>query len=209
MDHRRAFLAAILPVRALIAGAGGRWGEPSALDGMTIGDLAAHTARAVTNVSRYLDADAPNGPPQVDAAGYFLAVEGLGDPESDTNRGVLARAAEESALGFHAVLDRLDDDTAALTGRLAEEPGERTVMVFGDLVMTLDEYLVTRMVELVVHGDDLAASLDETEPVFPQAVTQGVIDTLTEMARRRHGDAAVVRALTRRERDTIEALRVL
>jgi hypothetical protein len=36
-----------------------------------------------------------------------------------------------------------------------------------------------------------------------------VIATLVEVARIRHGDAATIRALTRRERDTVDALRVL
>jgi hypothetical protein len=75
--------------------------------------------------------------------------------------------------------------------------------------MTLDEYLRTRVVELVVHADDLAASVG-VEPVPPQPATTAVaIDVLVGVARIRHGDMAVLRALARRERDTVRALRVL
>jgi hypothetical protein len=35
------------------------------------------------------------------------------------------------------------------------------------------------------------------------------IDTLVEVARLRHGDTAVLRALARRERDSVAALRVM
>jgi hypothetical protein len=35
-----------------------------------------------------------------------------------------------------------------------------------------------------------------------------VISTLVQIARLRHGDMAVLRALTRRERDLVQALRV-
>jgi hypothetical protein len=64
-------------------------------------------------------------------------------------------------------------------------------------------------VELVVHADDLAASVG-VEPTPPQpAATAVAIDVLVGVARVRHGDMAVLRALARRERDTVRALRVL
>jgi hypothetical protein len=75
--------------------------------------------------------------------------------------------------------------------------------------MTLDEYLRTRVVELVVHADDLATSLGvELAPPRP-ATCSVAIDVLVGVARIRHGDLAVLRALTRRERDQAQALRVL
>jgi hypothetical protein len=75
--------------------------------------------------------------------------------------------------------------------------------------MMLDEYLRTRVVELVVHADDLAASIG-VELVPPQPATCRVaIDVLVDAARIRHGDMAVLRALARRERGPVEALRVL
>src|SRR5207248_7684766 len=85
--------------------------------------------------------------------------------------------------------------------RLDTEPAGRRVRVYGDMVLTLDEYLVTRLIELVVHADDLAVSLDVPPPALPPAATGLAIATLVEVPRIRHGDTAVVRALTRRERD--------
>ena len=46
-----------------------------------------------------------------------------------------------------------------LRERLATEPPGRLVPVFAGLVMPLDEYLVTRIVEQVVHLGDLARSV--------------------------------------------------
>ena len=83
------------------------------------------------------------------------------------------------------------------------------MQVYGDLVLILDDYLVTRLIELVVHGDDLAASLAVTPPPLNAPATGLVIATLVEVARIRHGDPAVLRALTRRERDVVGALRVI
>ena len=61
----------------------------------------------------------------------------------------------------------------------------------------------------VVHADDLAVSLEVAPPPLPAAAFGSAITTLIEVARICHGDAAVLRALTRRERDTVAALRVL
>ena len=72
----------------------------------------------------------------------------------------------------------------------------------------LDEYLRTRLVELTVHIDDLAISVD-VAPSVPAEAYAAAMDVLVAVGRRRHGDLAVLRALTRRERDQVEALRVL
>jgi hypothetical protein len=93
--------------------------------------------------------------------------------------------------------------------RLEAEPPERLVRVFDDMVIRLDDYLATRLVELCVHVDDLAVSLGEPAPPLPEAATGLAVRILVDVARQRHGDRAVLRALTRRERDPAEALRVL
>ena len=80
--------------------------------------------------------------------------------------------------------------------------------LIGGLAITLDEYLVTRTVELVTHIDDLAASIDVPTPTLPEAALVTAVDCMVEIARLRHGDLAVVRALARRERDPLAALRV-
>ena len=209
MDPRRAFLEAAAVLRPLITAAADRWEDASALEGMTIGDLAAHATRAVSSVVRYLDAGTAPNEPATDAAGYFLAVTGLEDHDSDVNRRVRQLSADESATGPQSVLEHFDRNLADLSVRLPAEPADRTVRVFMDVDLTLDEYLETRMVELVVHTDDLTASLGLPDAEFPDEVAGTVIDVLTTMARRRHGDLAVVRALARRERDRIGALRVL
>jgi hypothetical protein len=60
--------------------------------------------------------------------------------------------------------------------------------------------LVTRMMEIVVHSDDLAASVELDTPEFPESVITPVLALLTGLAVRRHGATAVVRALTRPQR---------
>jgi hypothetical protein len=56
------------------------------------------------------------------------------------------------------------------------------------------------MMEIAVHSDDLAVSAGVDAPALPAEVLNPVLGLLTELAVRRHGQAAVLRALTRRER---------
>ena len=215
MPARGEFLAAIPPLRALVEAAGTRWNEDSALEGMTTGALAGHAARAVTLVRTYLEA--PVGPSQqelvgemYDAAGYFLSIPGLGDDlETDANRAVRRRAADEARTGPTAILAAVDESAQGLADVLARQQADRAIVVLGGRPMLLDEYLTTRLVEIVVHSDDLAASLGRPEPEFEPDATDRVVGCLIEMAARRHGSLAVIRAMTRRERDLVRALRVL
>jgi len=75
-------------------------------------------------------------------------------------------------------------------------------------VLPLDEYLKTRLVETTVHFDDLRLSTGVTDGPLPAQAIEVAVDTLLEVARRRHGMAAVLTALARRERDVVQALRV-
>jgi hypothetical protein len=120
---------------------------------------------------------------------------------------VRARAAQEAAAGQAALVGRLDSTLSDLDERFAAEPPERAVKVIGGLVLPLDEYLVTRMVELVVHCDDLAESIGVETPEFDPLTMACAIGCMLAMVRARHGDIAVVRGLARRERDLIDAIR--
>ena len=191
--------AVLLDEPALLQGFDG----PSALEEFSVRGLAGHLLRAMTSVEGYLDAAEPEAElgrvEAVSAAGYYAAVLGDAtvDIQDDLNRAVRQRGLESAPgapEGFTAVWAETAD---RLRGRLAAEPSGRLVQVFGGLVLDLDDYLVTRLVELVVHGDDLAVSLGVAPPHLDRAATTLVIDTLVEVARRRHGDAAVLASLTR------------
>ncbi|MGH9038437.1 MAG: hypothetical protein ACRD0O_21990, partial [Acidimicrobiia bacterium] len=72
-----------------------------------------------------------------------------------------------------------------------------------------DEFIRTRIVELVVHGDDLAASIG-VKAWQPTVDAAGLtIDVLIAVARQIHGDVEVIRALCRRERSTPGVIPVL
>jgi uncharacterized protein (TIGR03083 family) len=188
-------VAALLRVPELAA----RWDEPSALPGFRVGGLAGHLARGVFTVEKYLAAAPPDGPPTVDAAGYFLVATDT-DPESETNRQIRARGAADAGAGPDDLAGRYDAALARLAGTLPGLDPARPVPMVAGHVLTLADCLVTRMVELLVHADDLAVSLDVEPPAFGDRPAELVIAALARGARRRHGTAPVLRALARRER---------
>jgi hypothetical protein len=71
---------------------------------------------------------------------------------------------------------------------------------WGDWSLGLDDFLLTRLMELVVHADDLAYGVGLPAPDFPERVTAPVVDLLARLAVRRHGPVNVVRGLARAER---------
>jgi hypothetical protein len=66
--------------------------------------------------------------------------------------------------------------------------------------LTAHDFAVTRLMEMVVHSDDLAASIDVPTPEFPAEAVQRVVDLLAGVAAERHGQAAVLRTLSRPQR---------
>ena len=93
--------------------------------------------------------------------------------------------------------------------RLAQEPADRLMTVrHQGHTLLLDEYLRTRCVELAVHTEDLALSVS-SDVRTPGTTLTAAVDVLVGAARNRRGDAEVLHALARRERDGHDALRVL
>jgi hypothetical protein len=88
-----------------------------------------------------------------------------------------------------------------LRAKLPGEPAGRTVFLpWGPWSLSLDDMLRTRMMEIVVHGDDLAYSVGRSASQPPEAAASAAIGLLSTLALRKHGTAAIVRALSRAER---------
>jgi len=163
----------------------------------------------IMQVEWFLDAPSTEQT-RVDAVTYYARLLGTADPDSDLNVGVRQRSAETGSEGSAAVSSRVESALARLESRLRDEPTSRDVGIAhrpGE-VMTLDDYLHTPCVELAVHIDDLAQSSDIPTPA-PESTVSLAVDLLISAARQRHGDRAMLLALTRRERDVLDAARVL
>ena len=178
------------------------WTAPSALAGFTVGGLAAHLAFQVRFVPQTLAAPPPPGE-VVTVDGHYTRAAWVGaDLDAEVNvqirRGGEASATEE---GPGAVAARTGEAVEELRALLAEAPSDRLVQPpAGPWALLLDDFLVTRMMEIAVHSDDLACSVDIPTPDLPPEVLDPVLLLLSRLAVRRHGQAAVLRGLTRAER---------
>ena len=180
---------------------GRRWTSPAVLPELSIGALAAHLGRALVTVDAYLEADVTPAADAttLDAAGYFVAVLGDHDPmDSDFHRGVRGRSATAAEQGQEHVVESL----RATLDRLHRMPDDmgRQVAVLAGLQMELGEYLRTRLVELAVHGRDLADSVGVEPPDVPPGCWEIVAEVVTAVTIRRNDPSAVVLSLSRADR---------
>lgn len=209
----QSFLAVAARAEVLIASdrVAERWEQPSVLERYQVGGLAGHLARAVLTVAHYLDQPAPAGAHEpIDAAGYFVRVLASHDPvDSEFHQRVRQRGDHEAAEGQASLGARLGKARKELAQRLTPVEPERTLVVLEDAVLTVDQYLQTRLVELVVHLDDLAVSVGLDGPDdIPDEAYELAAAVLARVAARRAGPLATVRSFARRERhpDAVRAL---
>ena len=172
------------------------WNEPSILEEQTIGSVAAHVGRGCWVALDYLDQGTPTGMVDFDsAADYFAKLLDAATPE--LHEGIRQRGAEGAQAGAEGVLSQLRERIVEMQGRLATEREDRLVTVYGDNVMTLDDYLETRILEQVVHLDDLARSIGAERFSITEGAEALVIACGAEIGRRRFGNTTMVRALFR------------
>jgi hypothetical protein len=179
-----------------------RWEQPSALAQFRVSGLAGHLARAVFNVERWLAEPPPASGTPLDAVAYFLAgAEAAPDLDDAIPRRIREVGEQEAADGPAALAAEFDAARARLAALLPTVPLDRPTAIF-DRVLPLDQCLLSRLVELVVHLDDLAVSLEVPTPTVPAEAADAVTLCLTRMALGRHGFLPVMRTLSRRERAT-------
>jgi hypothetical protein len=179
------------------------WARPSALPEFSVAGLAGHLAYQVLVVPSVLAAPRPCEP-TVPLLGHYEQASWVG-AELDADINVRIRRGGEQlaarAEGPAALAEQVAAAVVELTGSLPadlERPVRMTI--WGPWSLRLEDLLVTRMMELAVHSDDLAVSVELPTPVLPPSAVQTVIDLLSRLAVRRHGAASVLRALSRAER---------
>ena len=141
------------------------FGAPSPCPPWTVGELFWHVANAADRVGRMLAEPEPEPEPEpgagrgdqrlVSAVGYYRADRRF---SAATNADRIATAQRGAAglepAGLRAAFDRAW--RSALAGAAAAPPGRRVRTRHGDL-MLLTDFMRTRVLELAVHGLDLAA----------------------------------------------------
>jgi hypothetical protein len=190
------------------------WDEPSALARYTTGGVAAHAVYGgVIRLVQVLGEPEMTSASPLRVADYFGANR-VDEPTDDDPLFVILReGAEKTARQGHPRL--LSTCTAArteLADRLPLTPAQRIVPVarVPGAGTTVADYVRTRVLEVVVHGDDLVASASIDDfPDPPAAAMDVCLGVCLELARAHAGDVGVLRGFTRAERSEPGALRVL
>jgi hypothetical protein len=178
-----------------------RWTDESACPGMTVGGLAHHLVSQVGNTVRLVGAEPSHHPPIALLEHYAGASWVNAGLEDDVNVGIREGSDAEAASGPGALPPMVADLLERLPSVLAARAADDAVWIpWQRWSLTVHDWLVTRMMEIVVHSDDLAASVGLETPEFPPDVIEPVLALLTAVSSRRHGQAAVVRALSRPQR---------
>jgi hypothetical protein len=177
-----------------------RWEAPSSLAKLRVGGVTAHLAGQITQVPPVLDAQII-GERATLPEHFARSTWTDGDIDSAVNTYIRRTAEEEATAGAPALTAAAGTALTELRQRLPAEPAERVIQLpWGPWALSLDDYLVTRLLELAVHCDDLAASIGVDPPALPPAGLDTVIGLLSGLAARRHGRGALIRALSRAER---------
>jgi hypothetical protein len=203
-DTRTQYLHAARTALALLEhdAVAAAWDQPSALAEFTTGGLAAHLAQQITSVTAsFAEAD-PAGKPLVGLFDHYSRAAWVGaDPGTDANTAIRDGSEAAADAGPRAVLAEARTALAALEAAL---PGMDGTQPSGNArwpyATTLDDFLRTRIMEFVVHADDLAVSAGIDTPAFDEDVFDTAVWILTRLAAARHGQVALVRALARTER---------
>ncbi len=192
-------LVADLVARPEVADA---WSRESSCAGMSVGGLTRHLADQAVHVVTLLRAGDSAGADAETIAlleHYERAAWLREDLEGESNRAIRETADRQADDGHAAAVAALREARADLVSALAHA-APTTYVPWQRWSLATDDFLVTRLMEMVVHSDDLAVSVGVETPRFEPKVLDPVFRLLTSIAVRRHGQDALVRALSRPDR---------
>jgi hypothetical protein len=203
MSIRDAYLEAARSVAALLSepAVADAWTRPSALAEFSVHGLVGHLAFQVLTVRPVL-AEPASGQPAIALLDHYGNVKWLGaDVNDEVNVGIRAGGERIAAAGAADLAARVATAADELGALLAAQAADRIVTLpWTSWSLRLDDFLTTRLMEIAVHSDDLAVSVGVPAPVLSPAALNPVLALLSQLAVRRHGQAAVLRALSRAER---------
>lgn len=196
-----AFIAASAIVAELVARpeVAEHWDEESACAGMTVGGLTTHLVGQAVSTARLVPAG-PGGEPPIPLLEHYSRAPWVRAAlEDEPNVSIRESGNAEAAVGVEAIRERMAEAVEALPSVLAG-PETGVYIPWQGWTLSRQDWLVSRLMETVVHTDDLAASLGVPTPEFPEEAVRPVLELLTALSVRRHGQAALLRTLSRPQR---------
>lgn len=178
------------------------WSQVSALPGMTVGGLTRHLVSQPECAVEFLRLPVPTGTAVLSLVGHYdrvdwfhAALDAIENTSIRDEFNYRGRAGHAESVGVlaHALQE---------LGPAMEAAGPMTYVPWQDCALPTDDFLVVRLMEILVHADDLAASVGLSTPAFSPEVVEPALALLAALAVQRQGQGAVLRSLSRRERST-------
>ncbi|MFP5372374.1 MAG: maleylpyruvate isomerase N-terminal domain-containing protein [Actinomycetes bacterium] len=177
-----------------------RWLDPSALPKMSVGALACHLGWQTVRAAELLPV-VTDVPPLDSVDEHYHRAAWVTSTSPDDPANDRSLDDEEALLGPAELDARASGALATVRDMLLEGVAQEVVRIpWQGWSLRRGDFLLTRLLEIVVHADDLAVSVDVPTPTFPDEAFAPVRDLLVRLAERRHGQAALISSLARRER---------
>jgi hypothetical protein len=201
--ERAAFLRASAALAGLVGApeVAAAWDSESALPGFTVGGVVRHLVSQPECAVEFLRIQSvPPHAETVSLAGLYDRTDWFLAP---------VRAAENTSIveDFNAMAAGRQEHSVAILDRArADLPdaiaaaGPTTYVPWQDCCLATDDFLAVRLMEVVVHADDLAASVGLPTPAFDDEALHPALALLATLGAGRHGQDRLVRALSRTER---------
>ena len=176
------------------------WEQESALPGMTVGGLARHLVSQAECAIEFLITPGPPDAQVLTLVGHYDRVDWLLAPvDAVENTSICDDFNQMGSAGHADSVEALARSREHLAAAI-DAAGPTTYVPWQDCALPTDDFLVVRLMEIVVHADDLAVSTGQPTPEFDDAVLDPVVTLLGALSLRRHGQDAVLRSLARAER---------
>ncbi|WP_326689038.1 MULTISPECIES: sterol carrier family protein [unclassified Streptomyces] len=159
---------------------------PSGLPGWDVHHLLVHIALQIDAVPRYLAGPgSPAAAPEVSLSRWAVSTATRADALDEDTRGEAARSVDGAA--------RIDEAVADLEPVIESAVSEDLLIPHGFGAMRMLDFTVTRLVELVVHSDDLARAAGIRVALDRQALAATVRLLADALAAKAPGGSVEVR----------------
>jgi len=177
------------------------WDDPSAVPAFTVGGVVRHLVSQPECAVEFLRIQpVPPHAETLSLAGLYERTDWFHAPvDAAENTSIVEDFNAMSAGRQEHSVAILEQARAELAGAI-EAAGPTTYVPWQDCLLATDDFLVVRLTEVVVHADDLAASVGLPTPAFDADVLDPALALLASLSASRHGQDATLRALARAER---------
>lgn len=176
------------------------WDQESVLPGLTVGGLTRHLVSQPECAAEFLTAPGRPDAAVLDLVGHYDRVDWLHAPvDALENTSIRDDFNEMASAGHAGSIEVLARSRLHLAAAIAAAR-PTTYVPWQDCALPTDDFLVVRLMEIVVHADDLACSVGAATPRFAPDVLEPALALLAALAAQRRGQDAVLRALSRDER---------